>query len=83
MMPTFSIAENGTLSLIQLTSSGEWSPRHFGLNGTGNLVAVGYENNNTVVIWKRNVDTGLVMTKEAAAVVTLTRPVVCTIWDEE
>jgi 6-phosphogluconolactonase (cycloisomerase 2 family) len=53
------------------------------LNKTGDLIAVGHQNNNTVVIWNRDIETGLIVTGEPAAVVTPTGPVVCTIWDEE
>jgi len=71
------------MSLVQLAPSGGWSPRHFSLNKAGDLIAVGHQNNNTVVIWNRDVETGLIVTGEPAAVVTPTGPVVCTIWDEE
>jgi 6-phosphogluconolactonase (cycloisomerase 2 family) len=82
-MSTFSIADDGTLSLIQLASSGGWSPRQFAINKAGDMVAIGHQNNRTVVVWNRDVATGLIETGEPAAVIRLTGAVVCTIWDEE
>lgn len=81
-LSTFSISENGTLSLIQLAPSGGYSPRQFSLNKAGDQIAVGHQNNRTVVVWNRDVETGKIAEGTPAAVVQLTGAVVCTIWDE-
>ncbi|WYZ40012.1 hypothetical protein EsH8_IV_000353 [Colletotrichum jinshuiense] len=84
-MSTFAIKEDGTLELVQLAPSGGWSPRQFSINKAGDLIAVGHQNNRTVVIWKRDLVSGKIITEaEGGKVgqVTLTGAVVATIWDE-
>ncbi|OLN95651.1 putative 6-phosphogluconolactonase-like protein 2 [Colletotrichum chlorophyti] len=85
-MSTFAIKEDGSLELVQLAPSGGWSPRQFSINKAGDLLAIGHQNNRTVVIWKRDVATGKIISEaEGGKVgqVTLTGAVVATIWDEE
>ncbi|GJC80758.1 putative 6-phosphogluconolactonase ARB_02015 [Colletotrichum liriopes] len=82
---TFAIKEDGTLVLVQLAPSGGWSPRQFSINKAGDLIAVGHQNNRTVVIWKRDLESGKIITEaEGGKVgqVTLTGAVVATIFDE-
>ncbi|KZL77251.1 extracellular aldonolactonase protein (YkgB) [Colletotrichum tofieldiae] len=82
---TFAINEDGTLVLVQLAPSGGWSPRQFSINKAGDLIAVGHQNNRTVVIWKRDLESGKIITEaEGGKVgqVTLTGAVVATIFDE-
>ncbi|KAB2579669.1 putative extracellular aldonolactonase protein [Lasiodiplodia theobromae] len=84
-LSTFTINDDGTLDLLQLAPSGGWSPRHFALNKAGDLVAVGHQNNRTVVIWERNLETGKIVTAEEGGpvgIVQLSGAVVATIWDE-
>ncbi|OJD31836.1 3-carboxymuconate cyclase [Diplodia corticola] len=84
-LSTFAINQDGTLDLVQLAPSGGWSPRHFALNKAGDLLAVGHQNNKTVVIWERDLETGKIVTAEGGgpvAIVQLSGAVVCTIWDE-
>ncbi|OHW91224.1 putative lactonase [Colletotrichum incanum] len=84
-MSTFAIKEDGTLELVQLAPSGGWSPRQFSINKAGDLIAVGHQNNRTVVIWKRDLESGKIITEaEGGKVgqVTLTGAVVATIFDE-
>lgn len=81
-LSTFSINVDGTLSLVQLAPSGGYSPRQFALNKAGDQIAVGHQNNQTVVIWNRDVETGKIVEGAPAAVIMLTGAVVCTIWDE-
>lgn len=81
-LSTLKIAADGTLSLHQLAPSGGYSPRQFSINKAGDLLAVGHQTNFTVVIWKRDVDTGLIATDAPVAQVTLNRAVVVAIWDE-
>lgn len=54
------------------------------INTDGDKIAVGHQNNNTVVIWKRDVETGKIVEEEDGGmlgVVTLSGPVVFTQWD--
>lgn len=84
-LSTWTINEDGTLSFLQNVPSGGWSPRQFSLNAAGDMIAVGHQNNKTVVIWKRDVESGLILTEEQGGKVgevLLTGSVVSTIWDE-
>ncbi|KAH7317903.1 Lactonase, 7-bladed beta-propeller-domain-containing protein [Rhexocercosporidium sp. MPI-PUGE-AT-0058] len=79
-LSTFSINADGTLELIQLAPSGGWSPRQFSLNKKGDLLAVGHQNNATVVVWQRDLSSGRIVGEVSR--VTLSTAVVATIWDE-
>ncbi|KAH9214254.1 Lactonase, 7-bladed beta-propeller-domain-containing protein [Leptodontidium sp. 2 PMI_412] len=79
-LSTFSIQANGTLKLVQLAPSGGWSPRQFSLNKKGDLLAVGHQNNFTVIIWQRDLASGKIVGEGAS--ITLSTAVVATIWDE-
>lgn len=49
------------------------------------MIACGHQNNNTVVIWKRDLATGLILDEAQGGKVgvqRLTGAVVMTIWDE-
>lgn len=84
-MSTWAINEDGTLSFVQNAPSGGWTPRHFSLNAAGDMLAVGHQTNMTVVIWKRDVASGLIVLEAEGgkvAEVALSGPVVVTIWDE-
>ncbi|KAK7722167.1 hypothetical protein SLS64_000700 [Diaporthe eres] len=84
-LTTWTINEDGTLTFLQSAPSGGWLPRQFSLNGAGDLLAVGHQNNNTVVIWKRDLETGRIVTEEEGGKVgeaVVSGPVVSTIWDE-
>lgn len=73
------------MSLVQLAPSGGWSPRQFSINKAGDRLAVGNQVNNTVVVWKRDVESGKLISEEEGGkvgVVTLTGAVVYTMWDE-
>ncbi|OWY55418.1 putative isomerase YbhE [Alternaria alternata] len=83
-LSVFSINANGTLTLVQHAPSGGYSPRQLMINTDGDKIAVGHQNNNTVVIWKRDVETGKIVEEEDGGmlgVVTLSGPVVFTQWD--
>ncbi|RYN87365.1 hypothetical protein AA0119_g12437 [Alternaria tenuissima] len=83
-LSVFSINANGTLTLVQHAPSGGYSPRQLMINTDGDKIAVGHQNNNTVVIWKRDVETGKIVGEEDGGmlgVVTLSGPVVFTQWD--
>ncbi|KAK0111694.1 hypothetical protein ONS95_002038 [Cadophora gregata] len=79
-LSTFSINVDGTLELIQLAPSGGWSPRQFSLNKKGNLLAVGHQNNFTVIVWERDLESGKILGQRAS--IKLSTAVVATIWDE-
>ena len=82
---TFAIQEDGSLQLVQLAPSGGWSPRQFSINRAGDLIAIGHQNNKTVVVWKRDVASGKIVSEaEGGKVgqVTLSGAVVSTIFDE-
>lgn len=84
-LTTWTINEDGTLTFLQSAPSGGWLPRQFSLNKAGDLLAVGHQTNNTVVIWKRDLETGLIITEEdggQVGKVVLSGPVISTIWDE-
>ncbi|CAN9414001.1 unnamed protein product [Alternaria alternata] len=83
-LSTFSINANGTLTLVQHAPSGGYSPRQLMINTDGDKIAVGHQNNNTVVVWKRDVETGKIVGEEDGGmlgVVTLSGPVVFAQWD--
>ncbi|KAM0438672.1 hypothetical protein ACHAPT_001428 [Fusarium lateritium] len=84
-LSTFRIKEDGTLQRVQLAPSGGWLPRQFSFNKLGDKIAVGHQVNKTVVIWKRDIQSGKIISEEEGgklAQVELDGPVVVTIWDE-
>lgn len=84
-LSTWAINEDGTLEFVQNAPSGGYSPRQFSINKAGDMIAVGHQTNKTVVIWKRDVETGMIVAEEEGGklgVAVLTGAVVSTIWDE-
>ncbi|KAF5655345.1 hypothetical protein F25303_657 [Fusarium sp. NRRL 25303] len=84
-LTVFQINEDGTLKPIQAVPSGGYLPRQFSFNKAGDKIAVGHQVNQTVVIWKRDVKSGKIITEQEGgklAQVKLTGDVVATIWDE-
>ncbi|CVL01362.1 uncharacterized protein FPRN_11637 [Fusarium proliferatum] len=84
-LTVFQINEDGTLKPIQAVPSGGYLPRQFSFNKAGDRIAVGHQVNQTVVIWKRDVKSGKIITEQEGgklAQVKLTGDVVATIWDE-
>ncbi|KNG45528.1 putative isomerase YbhE [Stemphylium lycopersici] len=82
-LSVFSINPNGTLKPVQHAPSGGYSPRQFMINTEGDKIAVGHQNNNTVVIWKRDIETGKIVREEDGGklgVATLSGAVVFTQW---
>lgn len=77
---TFRINDDGTLELVQIAPSGGYLPRQFSLNKKGDKVAVGHQVDGTVVIWDRNVESGLI--KDKLAETKLSGPVVFVGWNE-
>lgn len=84
-LSVFSIQANGTLKLIQHAPSGGYSPRQFSINKAGDKVAVGHQNNRTVVVWKRDIQSGKFISESDGGklgAVNLTGSVVFAQWDE-
>ncbi|KAL1600540.1 hypothetical protein SLS60_006926 [Paraconiothyrium brasiliense] len=82
---TFAINDDGTLTLVQVAPSGGWSPRQFSINKRGDLLAVGHQRNNSVIIWKRDLASGKIILEEEGGKVgevVINGPVVYTQWDE-
>ncbi|KAG9188992.1 hypothetical protein G6011_05860 [Alternaria panax] len=82
-LSVFSINANGTLTLVQHAPSGGYSPRQFMINTEGDKIAVGHQNNKTVVVWKRDVETGKIVREEDGGLlgaVTLSGAVVFAQW---
>lgn len=57
---TFALKPDGSLSFVQLAAAYGSFPRHFSTNAIGNLVGVGLQNSNEVVILGRDITTGLI-----------------------
>lgn len=55
----FKILKNGTLELVQRTSTLGKSPRNFTIDPTGNFLLVGHQNSNDIVIFKRDKKSGI------------------------
>ncbi|EEU34270.1 uncharacterized protein NECHADRAFT_85571 [Fusarium vanettenii 77-13-4] len=84
-LSTFRIKESGKLERVQLAPAGGWQPRQFSFNKAGDKIAVGLQTNRTVVIWKRDLESGKIISEEEGGKlgqVQLTGSVVATIWDE-
>ncbi|GAB7337408.1 hypothetical protein MBLNU457_g2750t1 [Dothideomycetes sp. NU457] len=57
---TYKIHVNGTLDLVQVAPAGGLQPRHFSMNSRGDLIAVGLQAGEAIVVFERNADTGMV-----------------------
>lgn len=72
---------NGTLAFVQLWPSGGMFPRHFALNAAGNLVAVGNQISQNIVILARDVAIGLI--GEPLARVTVDGNTTCIVFEKQ
>ena len=45
---------------MQVTPSGGYLPRHFSLNKSGDKVAVGHQEDRNVIVWERDVKSGMI-----------------------
>lgn len=79
-LSTFRVNDDATLELVQIVPSGGYLPRQFSLNQKGDKVAVGHQVNGTVVIWERDIESGMI--GEKLAEVKLSGPVAFVGWDE-
>jgi len=57
---TYKVHVNGTLDLLQVVPAGGLQPRHFSMNGRGDLLAVGLQEGEAIVVFERDVDTGMI-----------------------
>jgi 6-phosphogluconolactonase len=56
---TFKIEKNGVLEFLQRTSTLGKGPRNFAIDPTGNYILVGHQYSNEIVIFKRDIKTGI------------------------
>lgn len=73
-------SSDGSLQFLGLSPAGGSYPRQFSMNRAGNLVAVGLQMSGRVVIWERDVETG-VFGRQVGVVEGLGM-VTCVVWDE-
>ncbi|WPH00863.1 putative isomerase YbhE [Acrodontium crateriforme] len=57
---TFQFQNDGKLSFVQLAPAGGSFPRHFSINKACDLIVIGLQNDNNVVVMQRAIDTGLI-----------------------
>ncbi|KAJ4420883.1 hypothetical protein N0V82_004062 [Gnomoniopsis sp. IMI 355080] len=84
-LSTWAINEDGTMAFVQAAPSGGYLPRQLSVNKAGDMIAVGHQVNQTVVIWKRDVESGKILTEDEGGKLgetVLSGQVVSTIWDE-
>lgn len=55
----FKVLKEGKLELVQRTSTLGKTPRNFTIDPTGNFLLVGHQNSNDIVIFKRDIATGM------------------------
>nr|POE90089.1 putative 6-phosphogluconolactonase [Quercus suber] len=79
-LSTFGLNADGTLSLHQLAPAGGSFPRQYSINAAGDMLAVGLQNNDEVVILSRDVASGII--DDEIARVELGGQVTCVVWDE-
>lgn len=84
-LATWAINDDGTLTHVQNAPSGGYMPRQFAVNKAGDMLAVGHQVNSTVLLWKRDVASGKIVTEAEGGKlgeILLTGEVVSTVWDE-
>ncbi|KAK4495398.1 hypothetical protein PRZ48_013729 [Zasmidium cellare] len=80
-LSTFSLCpDSGNITFHQLWAAGGSFPRHFSLSATGNLVAVGLQNDQRVVVLERDVASGLI--GEPVARIGVQGNVTNVVWDQ-
>lgn len=80
-LSTFELQTNGSLSLVQLAPAGGSYPRQFAMNAAGDKLAVGLQYGSTVVVYNRDVQTGLLGT--VAGAIHIDGQITCVRWDQE
>jgi len=76
----FRLSPDGALQFLELYPAGGSFPRHFSVNKTGDLVAVGLQMSGRVVILRRNAEKGNDF--ERVAEIDGLGEVTCVVWDE-
>lgn len=79
-LSTWALKDDGSFAFHQLWPTGGEFPRHFSMNAHGNLVAVGLQTDQTVVILERDVQSGLV--GEPVARIAIGGNVTNVVWDD-
>lgn len=79
-LSTWALKDDGSFNFHQLWPTGGEFPRHFSMNAVGNLVAVGLQTDQAVVILERDVQSGLV--GEPVARIAIGGNVTTVVWDE-
>lgn len=80
-LSTFQLSDDGSLTFHQLWAAGGSFPRHYTMNAIGNLVAVGLQNSQEVVVLLRDVQSGLI--GEPVARIPISGNVTNVAWNEE
>lgn len=79
-LSTWALKDDGSFAFHQLWPTGGEYPRHFSMNAVGNLVAVGLQTDQAVVILERDVQSGLI--GEPVARIAIGGNVTTVVWDE-
>ncbi|KAF9632501.1 putative extracellular aldonolactonase protein [Lasiodiplodia theobromae] len=79
-LSTFSIQPNGSLVFEHLAPAGGSFPRHFSLNGDGDLIAVALQYDSKLVIKKRDLQTGVI--GDEIATISIPGNLTAVVWDE-
>ncbi|KAL1630706.1 hypothetical protein SLS54_000577 [Diplodia seriata] len=79
-LTTFSIQPNGSLAFEHLAPAGGSFPRHFSLNGDGDLIAVALQYDSKLVIKKRDIQTGVI--GDEIANISIPGNLTSVIWDD-
>lgn len=80
-LATFVLREDGSLSFHQLASAGGTYPRHYSMDATGRLVAIGSQYDKKVVIMERDPASGLI--GRTVAELKVNGNVTCVVFDEQ
>ena len=57
----FSIQSDGQLKLLQVLPTGGIMPRNFVIDPTGNFLLIGHQKSDNIIVFKRNMTTGLLI----------------------
>lgn len=79
-LATWALQDDGSFAFHQLWPTGGEFPRHFSINAVGDLVAVGLQTDQAVVILERDVQSGLI--GEPVARIAIGGNVTTVVWDE-
>lgn len=77
---TWALKDDGSFAFHQLWPTGGEFPRHFSINAVGNLVAVGLQTDQAVLVLERDAQSGLI--GEPVARIAIGGNVTSVVWDE-